>query len=71
MNLKLSQKHSNKADGIHYLVSNMLQLHISQTKFCFLEQQTLCVYEISRSAWIVFYLQFAYMGISNAKERKS
>lgn len=31
MKLKLSQKRSNKADGIHYLVPNMLQLHISQS----------------------------------------
>lgn len=71
MELKPSQKHSNKADGIHYLVPNMLKVHISQAKFCFLEQQTLCLHEISRAAWIMFYLLFAYIGISNARGRNS
>lgn len=71
MELKPSQKHSSNADGIHYLVPNMLKIHISQAKFCFLEQQTLCVYEISRSACIIFYLQFAYIGISHTRGRNS
>lgn len=33
-----SQKHNKKADGVHCLVRNMLKVHISQAKSCFLEQ---------------------------------
>lgn len=56
--LKPSQKHSNKTDGIHYLVPNMLKVDILQTKFCFLEQQTLCLCETFRSACLYFICSF-------------
>lgn len=54
MEFKPSQKHSNKTNGIHYLVPNILKLDILQAKSCFLEQQTLCLYETFRSACLYF-----------------
>lgn len=67
----LSQEHSSKANGVCYTVSNMLKVHVSQAKFCFLQQTSYVYCMESVNQLDLYFIKVSSIGISNATGRGS